>query len=129
MSQENVEVTQSIFAAWAQGDFSSADWADPEIAFRTITEREESQGVAAMGERWGEWLRAFEHFSVHAEQYLDAGDRVLVMTRFLGTGKGSDAPLDDFQGACLFTLRKGNVVRLALFTNRREALEAAGLLE
>ena len=129
MSQENVEVVRSIFAQWAEGDFSSADWADPEIEFRNIVQRAEAHGVAAMAKQWREWLTAFEHFSSHPEKYLDAGDSVLVMTRFLGTGKGSDAPISDFQGACLFTLRGGRVVRLLLFTDRHKALEAAGLSE
>jgi ketosteroid isomerase-like protein len=129
MSQENVEIVQSIFASWTEGDFSSADWADPEIEFRSIAEYGETHGVAAMAKRWRGWLTAFEHFSSHAEEYLEAGDRVLVMTRFRGAGRGSDAPIGDFPGACLFTLREGKVVRLVLFTDRREALEAAGLSE
>ena len=127
MSQENVEIVQSIVAPWTEGDFSSTDWADPEIEFGSIAERGEAHGVAAMAKRWRGWLTAFEHFSAHAEEYLEAGDQVLVMTRFLGTGNGSDAPIGDFKGACLFTLREGKVVRLALFTDRRAALEAARL--
>jgi ketosteroid isomerase-like protein len=35
----------------------------------------------------------------------------------------------DFSGASFFTLRDGKVVRLILFTDRAEALEAAGLSE
>ena len=129
MSEANVEIVRAIFAAWEKGDFSSAEWADPEIEFRSVAERGPTYGVAAMAKRWGEWLKAFEHFSSHPEEYVDAGDVVLVMNRFLGTGKGSDAPISDFPGACLFALQDGRVVRLVLFTDRREAREAAGLRE
>ena len=33
MSQENVEIVRSIFAAWERGDLGSAEWAHPEIEF------------------------------------------------------------------------------------------------
>ena len=33
MSQQNVEVARSIFAAWERGDYSSTEWAHPEIEY------------------------------------------------------------------------------------------------
>src|SRR4051794_1052748 len=127
MSRENVEITVSIFAAWGRGDFTSADWADPDIEFVG------ADGVVARGTdetvgRWSDFLDAWDHFVVLADEIVEAtDDRVLVMVRFQGQGRGSGTPIADFSGANLFTLRDGKVTRLVLYTDRKAALEAAGL--
>ena len=38
MSRENVEIVRSIFIPWENGDFSSVEWADADIAFATPKE-------------------------------------------------------------------------------------------
>ena len=63
-----------------------------------------------------------------AEEFLDAGDRVLVTAYFRGRGRGSGIDID----TCfyeVYTLRDGRVVRVDEFTKRADALEAAGLRE
>ena len=127
--EENVEIVRSIHRAWEKGDFSSADWADPDIEYSPPHERRLSRGVTEMGRRFGEWIAAWENLRVSAEKIVGADDRVVVLNRFQGRGKESGTPTVDFSGASFFTLREGKVVMLEFFWDHQEALEAAGLSE
>ena len=129
MSEENVEIVRSILRAWEKGDFSSADWADPDIEYSPPHDRRLSRGVTEMGRRFGEWIAAWENLRVSAEKIVGADDRVVVLNRFQGRGKESGTPTVDFSGASFFTLREGKVVMLEFFWDHQEALEAAGLRE
>lgn len=128
MSEANVEVVRAIFSAWGRGDFSSVDWADPEIEFRIPgPDSHQHRGVDAMGRAWAEWLGAFDEFSVVGEDFHDAGDKVVVQQLFRGKGKGSGIPIDEIPGAAVLTLRDGKVIRFEGYTTIEAARVAAGL--
>jgi ketosteroid isomerase-like protein len=130
MSEENVEIVRSILADWARGDYSSVDWADPHIEFLAAADPFETRGRDALGRRWREFLKEWDHFATTPERFIDAGDDgVLVFVRFEGRGRASGIPTTGFAGGQLFTLRGGKVVRLVLYTDTEKALEAAGLSE
>jgi ketosteroid isomerase-like protein len=130
MSQENVEIVRALFARWNEGDYSRTDWAAPDIAFViNAPGGGTSQGVEAMGESWGNFLRAWEEFQGVPQEVIEAGNQVLVLNEFGGRGSASGVPIAGMRGAALFTFEAGRVVRLALFTDWAEALEAAGLSE
>jgi hypothetical protein len=134
MSQENVEVVRSIFAAWERGDFGSADWAHPEIAFVVADGPTPGNwtGVAAMAETWREAMSAFEELCCEADEYrvLDDG-RVLVLMHFSGRGKTSGLELGDVQmkGVNLFYVLGGKVTRLVIYWDRERALADLGISE
>jgi ketosteroid isomerase-like protein len=134
MSQGNVEMVRSIYAAWSRGDFSSIDWAHPDIEL-VIADGPTAgtvKGLAAMVESWREILRAWDDLRATAEEYreLDA-ERVLVLTRNTGRGKTSGLELGQIQtkGANLFFVRNAKVTRLVLYWDRDGVLADLGLKE
>jgi ketosteroid isomerase-like protein len=128
VSEQNVELVRSIYTAWEQGDFTSVEWADPEIEF-TIPgpDSEVHRGLEATGRAWGEWLRGFDEFQVVGREFYDAGDKVVVDQLFRGKGKSSGIPIDAIPGAAVLTVRNGKVTRFEGTTTLEEALASAGL--
>ena len=91
MSQENLDLVRSIYAAWERGDFGSAEWAHHEIEF-VVTKI--SQRAAGRGPRHGGGLarlaEAWEGLRVEADEYRELdGERVLVFGHLSGRGKTS----------------------------------------
>ncbi len=118
---------RSIFAAWSRGDFSSADWAHPEIEFVLADGPNPGawQGIAAMARAWGEAISAFEDLHVEAEEIRALDDeRVLVLTHNTGRGKVSGLELAEMatRGANVFWVEDTKVTRLVLYFDREGAL-------
>ena len=136
MSQENVEIVRSIYAAWERGDYSSAEWAHPEIEWEFAADGPAPRGgtgLAGMAKDRGTYISAFEEFHHMADEYLELdGERVLVLQRLIGRGKTSGLALDQVQpqgGAVLFHIRDGKVTRLVGYFHRERALADLGLSE
>jgi ketosteroid isomerase-like protein len=134
MSQENVEVVRTIFGAWERGDYSSAEWAHPEIGLVIADGPTPGSwtGVAAMAEAWREALSAFEELCPQADEYRALDDeRVLVLMHFSGRGKTSGLEVGEIhmKGANLFHVRGGKVSRLVLYWDRERAFADLGLSE
>ena len=134
MSQENVELARSIFAAWERGDYSSAEWAHPEIEFVAADGPTPGRwtGLAAMAEAWREALSAFEDLRAEADEYRALDDeRVLVLMHFSGRGKTSGVELGQMstEGASLFHISGGKVTKLVLYWDGARALADLGLLD
>jgi ketosteroid isomerase-like protein len=130
VSEENVEAVRRIHDAWSQGDFSSVDWADPEIVCRTpegLLRQGVHRGVEAMSREWRGWLHTFEDFRSTPLEYYDAGDQVVTINRFSGRGKASGVPLSEISGAARFVLRDGKVVEFEIYTDPKLALRDAGI--
>jgi ketosteroid isomerase-like protein len=127
MSEANVELVKGIFGEWEHGDYSSVDWADPDIEF-TIPGPDQRvyRGIESMGRAWSDWLGAFDEFGVVATEFRAAGDKVVVGHLFRGRGKASGIPIDETTGASVLTLRDEKVIRFEGHTTFEAALTSAG---
>jgi ketosteroid isomerase-like protein len=130
----NVELVRSIFAAWERGDYSSVEWAQPDIEFIIADGPTPGSwvGIAGMAEGWSEFLSAWKEHSTHAQSYRQLDDeRILALTE--GRAQAKRAGIDFSQGmvktATLFHVRSGRVARLIAYFNRDRALADLGLKE
>ena len=131
MASANVELVRSIFAAWQRGDFSSADWAHPEIELSIADGPTPGswKGLPEMATGWREFLSAWEDFRAEeVDEYRELdNERVLALQRFSVRGKTSGLDLRRVRGANLFHVHGGKVTRLVLYWNRERALADLGL--
>ena len=77
---------------------------------------------------WKRWFDAFDDFHWEPKEIIDFGDKLLVTAELKGHGSGSGVAVSEtaFQ---LFKQRRGLSISQEDFTDRHEALEAAGLSE
>jgi ketosteroid isomerase-like protein len=135
MSEENVEVVRSMLAAATAGlrPEQALEFFDPEIvidATRNVINPGTYTGIDGL-ERWQADIdEVWEEIRLEPIEFIDAGDRIVTVSRLVGTGKGSGIEVTRTSSAQVATVRNGRIVRWEIgFTERGEALEAAGLEE
>ncbi len=142
MSQENVEIVRRHYAGlvdgfglgrFERGDFEAfLEWLDPEIEWRGPREfpdlAEPRFGHDGVREYMALLLEALDDYRVVPEEFIDAGeDRVLVLSREGGRGRGSGAEVISQPTAHVWTIQDGKATSLRSYWERADALEAVGL--
>jgi ketosteroid isomerase-like protein len=125
----NLDLVRSIYAAWERRDFSSAEWADPEIEYVHADGPAPGswKGLAEMTESWRIQVSAWEAFDAVADEVRQLDDeRGLVLRHFSGRGKTSGLEVGQ-KGAELFHIRDGKVTRLVTYWERERAFSDLGL--
>jgi uncharacterized protein len=129
MARGDIEFMREVYEEWARGDFSRDFFAhDITSEARGFVDMDSGQrGLEEVVEAQREWLRQWERpFTIEADEFIDAGDRVVVFIRWRGRGKGSGAEVEA-EGAHIWELRDGRAVRWDIYRDRDEALASAGL--
>jgi ketosteroid isomerase-like protein len=131
VSRENVEIVRAVYERWSEGDFRAAvALFDPHVLFVVgpgFLDPGTYLGIEAIAAfTRSTLLESDRHLTIEAEEIVAAGESVIVDVRQRGVGSASGVPAEMryFQ---LWSFRGGKVIRLDVFRERAEALEAAGL--
>jgi ketosteroid isomerase-like protein len=129
VSQENVEVVRRHMAAYLSGDYEAALAAyHPEVVFDATARPEGGvyRGRQGIAEGMRVWRGTWDDWDGEVEALIDAGDKVLMVLRESGIGKGSRVEVSQ-ETFFVLTLREGQIVHSEVLVDKRQALEAAGV--
>jgi ketosteroid isomerase-like protein len=130
MSEENVDILRRAIDAFNRREMW-LDYLDPDVEWiedprypgaQTYRGRD---GVQRSIEKWWD---AWAVLTLHVEDMLEAGDRIVYWGTTEARGHDSDLALSGPFGA-FWEFSDGLVVRVQTLASREEALEAAGLTE
>jgi ketosteroid isomerase-like protein len=88
----------------------------------------EHRGIEAIWRQIRRWVEPYPDLQIEPLEIQTSGDRAFVWVRFSGRGAGSDVPIE-MEVAQVFTVEGGKLRRNEAYTDRTEALAAAGLSE
>jgi uncharacterized protein len=135
MSQANVDLVRAAWEAWERRDMEAIfEFYDPAIAWdQTRASPPELadvyRGHDGVRRFFREWLEPFESFYAHAEEFIDAGEAVVVRVRQGGRGKQSGAEVEMAPYWQIYRLRDGRAIRIEIYLDQGEAFKAAGLTD
>ena len=124
-------MVREAFESYLKGDWEkTARLVDPEVEFHGTVGGLEEGRVAhglphAVQVFEEEDLEAWEERRLEAEEFIDAGDNVVVLLHEYRRGRGSGIELEA-DTAVLCAVRGGRVIRIQGYMDRHAALEAAG---
>ncbi len=128
MSQENVNLIRSLYEGWLRGEIG-IDKLDPEISMAespTLPGAVSASGIEAVERYMRSFAKHWENISFEPQEYVDAGEQVVVVARLIGSGKKSGVEVTR-TWAYVWTVRERKALSMVGYADRAEALEAVGL--
>ncbi len=83
------------------------------------------RGVDGFVDGWRDWLEAYGTYRISAEEYVDAGDKVVVLIKVRATTARGGVVIEH-DPAVVWTLENGKVVAVRMYLERDDALREAG---
>jgi ketosteroid isomerase-like protein len=132
MSQENVVIVREAWESFLGGDREkTAQLVDPEVEFHGtvggLQEGEIARGQSQIDQTFeAEDLEAWEGRRLEAEEFIDAGENVVVLLHEYRRGRGSGVELEA-ETAVVFAVSGGRVVRIQGYMDRVQPSKPPGL--
>ena len=132
MSEGNVEIVRKAWEAWSRADMAALfEFYDPDVEWDVSHSYVPDMGVFrghdGIRAFFREWGAFFEEYWAEAQEYVDAGENVLVRIHQGGRGRVSTVDVEMPPYWQLYRLRDGRAVRVEIYRERADALSAAGL--
>jgi len=131
MSQENVEVIRAALDAFNRGDFDAMlKYAAPDFELDWSRAVGPQRGVYKLDQArsfFDDFGDTFESIRVEPSEFIEVDDNVIVPQT--GYTRGRDGIETTARITLIWTIRDGAIVRICLYQDKQDALEAAGLSE
>jgi ketosteroid isomerase-like protein len=132
MDQAHVDRIRSFYEALHREDVDSAvGLCDPEISIwlnPDVVAQLPPQGYKEVASYLRGWFDSWDAYVPRPQEFIAAGDQVVVMVKLRARGKGSRFEIEE-DVADVFTLDDGNIVQLRMYVDRDVALDSAGISE
>jgi len=130
MGEQDLKVVRALWDAWDRREMPAMfELYDPEVTWdmrrSDVADMGVFHGHRGVRQFFTEWFESFDEYYAHAEDFVDAGDHVVVQVRQGGRGKGSGVNVEMPVYWQSHFVRGGKVVRVEIHRDRDEALAAA----
>jgi ketosteroid isomerase-like protein len=126
MFREDVERLRGIYKAFNEGGIEAIlERLSPEFQVRdreSSPDRETRLGKEGIKQLFDSYMEAFDALRLEPEEFIDAGDQIVVSLHQLIRGKGSGAKVVG-RIAHVWILREGAALSLRIFGDKEGALE------
>jgi ketosteroid isomerase-like protein len=146
MSQDNVEIVRRSFERLSQSREEAEragdawyPWVDawlekffhPDVVWWSLAEEPDSavyRGYDGIRRLFDEWVDNFEDLRTEAEDFIDAGEYVVVPATLRGQGRASGVEVE-LPDTFVIGLRDGKLIEIREYSDTSRAFEVAGLSE
>jgi ketosteroid isomerase-like protein len=135
MSQENMEVLREAYAGYQRAASGEADLAtvvsgfcDPTVEWHPVQEPSPRLGREGVVQAIQGWFDTWGNVRIEPQEFIERADQVLVRVDVRGRGRKSGVETSG-QFFHVFTMHDAKVTHFREFSDKSEALEAAGLSE